>query len=173
MALTYSEYLQVSHEALLDEGVFDGSLDEDSLLHVDPLLLKKCSIEEFQGAYDEFIDYFNRFIDLVPLVKAHQMSDRAYRAIYKNFVFNERANTGLGYSSHGTHGRGISGTLSIQLSDSAIEIIKAGFKNPKIFALLPLFEDNIGADRISDMAIAILIGRFARYTQRVSKELGI
>ena len=173
MALAYSEYLHVSHEALIGKGVFDGSLDEDSLLHVDPLLLKKCSIEEFKGAYDEFIYYFNRFIDLVPFVKAHQMSDRAYRAIYKYFVFNERANTGLGYSVHGTHGRGISGTLSIQLSNSAIEIINAGFKNPKIFALLPLFEDNIGADRISDMAIAILIGRFAKYTQRVSRELGL
>ena len=173
MALMYSEYLHVSHQALLDKGVFDGSLDEDSLLHVDPLLLKKCPIEDFHGAYDEFIDYFNRFIDLVPLVKSHQMSDRAYRAIYKNFVFNERANTGLGYSSHGTHGRGIGGTLSIQLSNSAIEIINAGFTNPRIFALLPLFEDNIGADRISDMAIAILFRRFARYTQRVSKELGV
>ena len=173
MALSYSEYLHVSHEALLAKGVFDGSLDEDSLLHVDPLLLKKCSMAEFEGAYDEFIDYFNRFIDLVPLVKVHKMSDRAYRAIYNNFVFNERANTGLGYSLHGTHGRGISGTLSIQLSESAIEIINAGFKNPKIFALLPLFEDKIGADRISDMAIAILIRRFALYTQRVSKELGL
>ena len=173
MSLRYSEYLHVSHEALISKGVFDGSLHEDSLLHVDPLLLKTCSIVEFQGAYDEFIDYFNRFIELVPLVKAHQMNDKAYRAIYKYFVFNERANTGLGYSLHGTHGRGISGTLSIQLSESAIEIINAGFKNPKVFALLPLFEDNIGADRISDMAIAILIGRFARYTQRVSEELGL
>lgn len=173
MALTYSEYLNVEHETLFSKGVFDGSLDKDSLLHVDPLLLKKCNIAEFQGAYDEFIAYFNRFIDLVPLVKTSQITDRAYRAIYKNFVFTERANTGLGYSLHGTHGRGISGTLSKQLSNSAIEIINAGFKNPKIFALLPLFEDNIGADRISDMAIAILFGRFARYTKRVAKELSI
>lgn len=173
MALAYSEYLNVSHDALLSKDVFDASLEEDSLLHVDPLLLKKCKIAEFQGAYDEFINYFNRFIDLVPLVKAHQKKDRFYRTIYKNFVFTERANTGLGYSIRGTHGRGISGALSIQLSDSAIEIINAGFKNPKIFALLPLFEDNIGADRISDMTIAILFGRFVDYTQRVSKELNI
>ena len=173
MALTYSEYLKVDHEALLGKGVFDGALDVDSRLHVDPLLLKKCEIAEFEGAYDDFINYFNRFIDLVPLVRSRQTTDRAFNAIYKNFHFKERANTGLGYSAHGTHGRGISGELSLQLANTAVDIINMGFTNPKVFALLPLFEDNIGADRISDMTIAILFGRFARYTQRVSAELKI
>lgn len=173
MALTYSEYLRVDHDALLSKGVYDGSLDLDSRLHVDPLLLKKCEIEEFNGAYDDFIHYFDRFIDLVPLVRSRQTSDRAFNAIYKNFHFKERANTGLGYSIHGTHGRGISGALSLQLANTAVDIINMGFTNPKVFALLPLFEDNIGADRISDMTIAILFGRFAQYTQRVSAQLNI
>ena len=173
MALTYSEYLKVDHEALLEKGVFDGALDVDSRLHVDPLLLKKCEIAEFQGAYDDFINYFNRFIDLVPLVRSRQTTDIAFNAIYKCFHFKERANTGLGYSVRGTHGRGISGDLSLQLANTAVDIINMGFTNPKVFALLPLFEDNIGADRISDMTIAILFDRFARYTNRVSADLKI
>ena len=127
MALTYSEYLRVDHDALLSKGVYDGSLDLDSRLHVDPLLLKKCEIEEFNGAYDDFIHYFDRFIDLVPLVRSRQTSDRAFNAIYKNFHFKERANTGLGYSIHGTHGRGISGALSLQLANTAVDIINMGF----------------------------------------------
>ena len=173
MALTYSEFLKVDHATLLSKGVFDGTLDVDSQLHVDPLLLKMCEIPEFDGAYDDFVNYFNRFIDLVPLVRTRQTTDRAFNAIYKNFHFKERANTGLGYSISGTRGRGISGALSLQLANTAVDIINMGFTNPRVFALLPLFEDNIGADRISDMAIAILFGRFARYTQRVSSELKI
>ena len=171
--LNYSDYLGIDHEVLLSKGVFDGSLDADSLLHVDPLLLKKCNIKEFKGAYDEFLNYFNRFIDLVPLVRSRHTTDRAFNAIYKSFHFKEKANTGLGYSAHGTRGKGISGALSLQLSNTAVDIINMGITNPRVFALLPLFEDNIGADRISDMAISILFGRFACYTQRVSAELKI
>jgi len=173
MSLPYSKYLNISHNALISKGVYDGSLDEDSLLHIDPLLLKNCTVPEFNGAYDSFIQYFHRFIDLVPFVKRHEDNDRAYRAIRKAFSFSELPNTGLGYSRVKTNGRGIGGALSLQLTETAIEIIGIGIKNPEVFALLPLFEDNIGADRISDMAIYILFDRFLQYTRRVSAELGI
>lgn len=173
MALTYSKYLHVGHRALISKGVYDGALDQDYELHIDPLLLKTCNIPEFKGAYEEFIAYFNRFVTLAPFVKKHDSSDRFYRQIVQGFCFPERANTGLGYSRDSTCGRGISGRLSQQLAETAIEIIEAGFKDPEIFALLPLFEDNIGADRISDMTIAILFTRFVQYTHRVTSELGI
>jgi len=153
--------------------VYNGALDQDYELHIDPLLLKTCDIQEFEGAYEEFIAYFKRFVTLAPFVKAHNASDRYYRQILRGFYFPERANTGLGYSKGSTKGKGISGALSLQLTKSAIEIIDAGFKDPEVFALLPLFEDNIGADRISDMTIAILFHRFVRYTHRVTSELGI
>lgn len=173
MALTYSKYLQVSHRILLSKGVYDAALDQDFKLHVEPLLLKTCTIPEFVGAYDEFISYFNRFIILAPFVKHHNLSDRFYRQIVESFKFPELANTGLGYSRGSTHGRGISGTISKQLAESAVEIISAGIKDPAVFALMPLFEDNIGADRISDMAISILFERFIAYTKRISTELKI
>ena len=173
MALTYSKYLHITHRTLLRMGVYDAALDQDYKLHVDPLLLKTCGVPEFQGAYEEFIKYFNRFVTLTPFVKTHSLSDRYYRQIVANFRFPERANTGLGYSRGSTHGRGISGSISVQLAESAIEIIDAGFKDPAVFALLPLFEENIGADRISDMTIAILYERFIIYTQRIASQLGI
>lgn len=109
MALTYSKYLHVTHRTLLKMGVYDAALDQDYKLHVDPLLLKTCGVKEFQGAYEEFIKYFNRFITLAPFVKAHNSSDRYYRQIVAYFRFPERANTDLGFSKGSTHGRGISG----------------------------------------------------------------
>jgi len=171
MAITYSTYLQISHKALIAKGVYNAALDQDYQLHVDPLLLKKSGVPEFEGAYDKFIEYFNQFVTLVPFVKSRSLSDRFYRQMFNAFRFPERANTGLGYSKRSTHGRGINGDLSIQLTNSAIEIINAGLKDPAVFALLPLFEDNIGADRISDMTISILYEHFLRYTHRLASEL--
>lgn len=37
----YSKYCGVKHSALRNKGVFDGTIDNDSLLHIDPMLLKK------------------------------------------------------------------------------------------------------------------------------------
>ena len=173
MAITYSTYLQISHKALIAKGVYNAALDQDYQLHVDPLLLKKSGVPEFEGAYDKFIEYFNQFVTLVPFVKSRSLSDRFYRQMFYAFQFPERANTGLGYSKGSTHGRGINGVLSIQLTNSAIEIINAGLKDPAVFALLPLFEDNIGADRISDMTISILYEHFLRYTHRLASELSV
>ena len=173
MAITYSTYLKVSHKALIAKGVYNAALDQDYKLHIDPLLLKTSGVPEFEGAYNKFIGYFNQFVTLVPFVKARNMSDRFYRQMFDAFRFPERANTGLGYSKGSTYGRGINGALSIQLTNSAIEIINAGLKDPAVFALLPLFEDNIGADRISDMIISILYELFLRYTHRIASELCI
>jgi len=58
MALTYSKYLQIDHEALLAKGVFDGALDVDSRLHVDPLLLKKCQIAEFEEGIEKTVKWY-------------------------------------------------------------------------------------------------------------------
>ena len=173
MALHYSKYFKTSHRAFFEKGVFDGMLDVDSQLHVDPLLLKNCTVPEFVGAYEEFLDYFKKFIHLVPFVKTINESDRYYRQIVKRFTFREIPNTGLGFSKKNTQGRGISGQLSVQLAKTAIDIIQAGYIDPEVFLLMPIFEDNISIDRISDMTIAILFSRVVRYTERVSGELGI
>lgn len=173
MALHYSKYYKTSHRAFFEKGVFDGMLDADSQLHVDPLLLKHCVVPEFVGAYEDFLDYFKKFIHLVPFVKSKNETDRYYRQIVKRFTFREIPNTGLGFSKKNTQGRGVSGQLSLQLADTAIDIIQAGYVDPEVFLLMPIFEDNISIDRISDMTIAILFSRVVRYTERVAGELGI
>ena len=42
MAEHYSKHLGVKHSDLVAKGVYNGYLDKDSQLHVDPLLLKGC-----------------------------------------------------------------------------------------------------------------------------------
>lgn len=173
MSLHYSKYYKVPHRSFFQKGVFDSMLDVDSHLHIDPLLLKDCNVPEFVGAYDEFLDYFNKFFHLVPHVKVNNDTDRFYRQIVNRFTFKEISNTGLGFSKTNTNGRGISGTLSRQLANTAIDIISAGYKDSEVFLLMPIFEDNISMDRISDMTIAILIRRIVNYTARMAAELGV
>ena len=58
MSISYSKHLGVKHLDLVQKGVFNGYINEDSKLHVDPLLLKECKIPEFENAYNEFLQYF-------------------------------------------------------------------------------------------------------------------
>ena len=42
MAIHYSQYFHLQHNDFVSKGVYNAFLDKDSLLHVDPLLLKDC-----------------------------------------------------------------------------------------------------------------------------------
>lgn len=169
----YSSYFRVKHSAFVDAGVFDGQIEQDVNMHINPLLMRNCREPEFQNAYDEFLDYFKKIIILAKQVKEFSRNDRCFRQILRHFQFKEINNTGLGYSEHGTHGTGISGKLSQQLARNAVEIVRLGIEDPTIFTLLPIFEEGIGADRISDMTISILWKNFIAYTVRNAQELGL
>jgi hypothetical protein len=97
MAIHYSKYFHVTHKDLVSKGVYNGYLDIDSLLHVDPLLLKNCRILEFKKAHDEFFQYFNRFISLTKFVKQTKASDSFFKQMLRRFTLSEIPNTGLGY----------------------------------------------------------------------------
>lgn len=169
----YSTYFRVKHSAFVDAGVFDGQIGKDVNMHINPLLLRNCTVPEFENAYDEFLNYFKDIISLAKHVKELSTTDRCFRQIIKLFQFKETHNSGLGYSVSGTRGTGISGALSRQLANNAVEIVRIGIEDPAIFTLLPIFEEGIGADRISDMTITILKKNFIAYTVRVAQELGL
>lgn len=173
MVLTYSRFFKVGHNDFLQRGVYNAFLNQDSLLHIDPLLLKGSEIPEFVNAYTEFFDYFRLFIPLVKASKTNNLKDCFFKKMVDRFTFKEIPNTGLGFSKGNTRGRGISGSISIQLAQTAYTIIHAGLEDPEIFGLMQLIEDNIAADRISDMTIAILQKNFLKYTQRIALEMGI
>lgn len=171
MALAYSSFFKVKHKDFLQKGVYNAFLDQDSLLHIDPLLLKGCTIPEFCNAYEDFLQYFRGFVTLTNAASCKSKKDRFFKKMIELYTLKEISNTGLGYSVGNTHGRGISGALAIQLAESTYDIIKAGMIDPEIFCLMQLIEDNMGADRISDMTIFILYKHFLAYTQRICLEL--
>lgn len=165
----YSSYFDVPHDEFVRLGVYDGFVNEDSTLHINPLLLKKCNVPEFERAYESFLDHFKPILLLATRINDNP---KCFKEIERRFQFKEIANTGLGYSN-GSSGTGISGKLARQLAVSSIEVINEGMRDPNFFAILSFIEENIGADRISDMTISILYERFLVYTQRVATELNI
>lgn len=165
----YSSYFGVPHEEFVRLGVYDGFVNEDSTLHINPLLLKNCNASEFEGAYESFLDHFK---PILLLATRASESPKCFKEIERRFQFKEITNTGLGYSN-GSSGTGISGKLAKQLATSSIEVINEGMRDPNFFAILSFIEENIGADRISDMTISILYKRFLVYTQRVALELKV
>lgn len=173
MAIRYSNYFGVTPQVFEQKGVFNAFIDQDSKFHIDPLLIRENSIPEFNGAYDFFLNYFRGFVPLAKMAKMPDLSDPFFKRMVDRFVFRELQYTGLGFSEGNSRGTGISGKLSLQLATTAYTIIKAGYEDPEIFALMPIFEDKIGQDRISDMTIAILRRQFLAYTERISVELGL
>jgi len=166
-----STLLGTTTKDLESKGVFDGFVDVDSRLHIDPSLLGKTGIKEFDKAEEEFRDYFNNVLTLIKNSKKE--GDALFNEAWKRLQFKEEGSTALGYSDKGTGGSGIGEKLALNILKTAKEIIDAGIVDPIIFELVGVLEDNIGADRISDMTTSILFNNFLEFTQRVSKELKV
>lgn len=171
MAEHYSAYFKRSHSDFVSKGVFDGYIGKDARLHVDPLLLKNCTTPEFTGAYEKLLDHFRKLIHLVP-DDEKQMTDLRYKSIVRHLSFPEFYFIGLGYGEKTNHGKGITGTRAKNLADTAIEIIQDGVYDPEVFLLINLFQENMGADGISDIMIWTLREEFISYTQRITGEFG-
>ncbi|MFB8789771.1 MAG: hypothetical protein U7123_13160 [Potamolinea sp.] len=181
-----SDVLRVSSEALREHNVFDGFIGIDSKFYVDPRLLEKISVPEFQGAYDKFKKYFEEVLDDVFSLKkinkykenklfynSSELRKLELHTLSQKLTFSEVPLAGLGYSINHTGGKGIGSQLALNLARTTLELVDAGISDPTIFELAGLFEEGIGADRISDMTIRILLDELLQFSQRVAKNLAL
>lgn len=166
-----SEIFEVSEEDLKKEGVFNGFADLDSKFYVDPHLLGSTKIPELQNSYLSFKTHFAKIVHLLEATK--KSDDRFFREAHKKLIFPELQFVSLGYSTEGTSGSGIGSGIALNLTNTAWEIIQAGISDPVIFELVGLLEENIGADRISDMAIHIILLDLLTFSERVAKNLNL
>jgi hypothetical protein len=171
MATRISQASDVPPELLAEEGVLDAFTDIDSRFHVDPHLLQYAESPEFKGSYQRLRDHFQAVIKLLEV--SSYPGDRFYGQAYGRLVFPELPFAALGYSKGGIGGSGIGPGIARQLAATAAEIVEAGIKEPDIFELVGLFEDNVGADRISDMVVSIILPDILTYTRRVAENLRV
>lgn len=102
---------------------------------------------------------------------ANTYDDTFYKQAYRLMDMSEFEEICLGYSKKGTSGAGSGRQLKLKILNTGKEIIKAGIKEPEIFELVGLFEDNIGPDRIGDFIGKTIKSELIEYTKRIIGEL--
>lgn len=164
-----SEFFELDNE--LDElGVFDSIMNKDSHFFINLLRLKKAKTPEFANAYKRINDFFGQLMLLLDGSK--EKYDKLYNAALNLFEFPGVKGINLGLSETGVDA-GFGPRLSEQVINDAFEIVKAGSKQPEIFQLVGLFENNVAADRLSDMIASIILEDIKEYTRRINKELNL
>lgn len=171
MARKISEALGLSANDLERVGGFDGFVDIDAQFHVDPHLLDSSAVPEMVSARATLLDYFEEIIQLIGASSSTR--DALSREARRRLTFPEIPYVGLGYTAGGRAGSGIGDALALQLTQTAHEIVSAGIRDPVIFELVGLFEEGIGADRVSDMVISITLPHFLDFSSRVVAEFGL
>lgn len=155
---------------LLDTlDVVDVLLDSDTLLFIDPLLLIESKhIEMNTEAIDTYNSTFEKIIKL--LQASTEINDPAWNAAKKLFSFSEVGWTCLGYGSSGK-GSGFGPELVHNSMITASKIVKLEIDDPDLFMVMSLFEEGIGADRISDMTTNIIFESLIKFTNRINETL--
>lgn len=166
-----SEFLK-SKKSLNELGIFDALIDKDSNFFINIIRLKNSTVPEFVEAYNHLNSFFSDIATLLDAADIPEMSDKMYKSARKKFTFHEVNGINLGFSESYT-GAGWGKKLSDKVLADAYQIIKKGIKQPEIFHLVSLFEENVAGDRLSDMIATIIETDIKKYTIRMMRELGI
>lgn len=159
-------------EAQLNKlGVFNPTLNVDTLLFPDPLLLEDSSHPEMNAAKATFEEYFDRVRRLV--AGSHSSTDAPAKASKGLLRFPEIQGTCLGYGKNGIAGSGGGTDMAEQLFSTASQIIGLGIDDPNLFLAMGLFEDNFGPDMIGDMFTNVIFDHIVLFNKRIYKELGL
>ncbi|HHT7467236.1 TPA: hypothetical protein ACT1U1_004449 [Raoultella ornithinolytica] len=160
--------------SMLDQlDVVDVLLESDTLLFIDPMLLPESKHTEM--SVDADTKYINTFTNIIKLLKASRVqndSDVAWKAAKKLFSFSEIGWTCLGYGSS-AKGSGFGPHLVNTTMNTAYQIITMDIDDPDLFMVMSLFEEGIGADRISDMTTNIIFESLVKFSERVNATLKI
>lgn len=166
-----SEYLKIG-SALENKGIFDPVLNEDSHFFINIQRLKRTDVPEFRNSYERIHEYFRVIIKLLDKAKKKDISDTFYKEALRRFKFSEVNGICLGYAK-GKSGAGFGSIIGRQIVNTAYDIVKAGILDPEFFELLPLFQENVGADRLSDMIATLILDDIKTYTRNINRELNI
>lgn len=169
--LQFSRHFKVPEQALERLGVLDPTLNVDAKLFIDPLLLANSSHEEMKQAETTFKSFFTEIIKLLSASKNE--GDVAWRTVNKRMMFKEIKGTCLGYGAASIRGSGFGPHLAGKITKTAKEIIDLGITDPDLFLSLPLLEESIGPDLISDMTTNIILENLIQFNCRILNELKI
>ena len=160
---TISSYFKILPSILDQLDVVDVLLESDTLLFIDPMLLPESKHSEMKDDADQkYIETFTKIIKLLSACKIDNDSDIAWRTAKKLFSFSEIGWTCLGYGSS-AKGSGFGPQLVNNTMKTAHQIVSMDIDDPDLFMVMSLFEEGIGADRISDMTTNIIFDALVKF----------
>lgn len=170
--IIFTEYFNIDVEILNKLGLFNPVLNVDTLLFIDPVLLKKSKHDLIRNkAVQQYSRNFSNIIHL--LTYSTKVGDIAWKNAMNLLPKKEVDGTCLGYGVNTTSGRSLSDELRTKIILTASEIIQIGVKDPDLFMLLPLFDEGIGPDTISDITTSMIEDALLEFTSNVAKQLNI
>jgi len=170
--ISFSEHFKLNNNELENIRILNPILNIDTKLFIDPVLLSQSSFDEISnGGEQRFQNFFAEMIKILSSSITNQ--DVAWREAVRRFTFREVKETCLGYGAATIHGSALGAALRIKLLSTAKQIVDLGIADPDLFKLLPLLEEGMGPDRISDIASRVIFPDLAALTQRICSELQI
>lgn len=157
--VSFSRHFGLDSDWFKKNAVLNVSLDKDALLFIDPFLLSSTKHKKFSRcATKAFKEHFEGVLKLVNASKVKD--DLPWKVAKKRLQFSETgimSGTCLGYSEGHTRGHGFGEKLAAETLETAKQIVDLGVDDPELFTLLPLFNEGIGPDLISDMTTNVVM----------------
>jgi hypothetical protein len=170
--ISFSNAFSIEKSILETLGIFNPIINVDTPLFIDPTLLKYSTYDSFNK---EAISRINQYLsELLKLVKSSTIqNDACWRQAKRLLAKKEIQGTCLGYGVNSISGRSISNKVQEQILLTCKEIINKGIEDPDLFFLLPLFEEGIGPDTISDITVMIIEEILLDFTESISKKIEV
>jgi hypothetical protein len=164
MATYFSDYFNVSPDALEKHGAFNVSLVTDLPLFIDPFLLFNSKKTEYRSLHDEMI----RYLVFLKNKAANGVTNSALLRAW--YCFPEIKQTWLGFSQTGNRGHGLGMDFALSLhknlyklfSDFGDEKITRGSHLEKVC----LIREGVGRDNVSDFTTNLIKSYLLAYTQK-------
>jgi hypothetical protein len=171
MLQSFADYYGISPEVYATTGAFDPILGIDTQLFIDPRLVLKTSVPEFEESHQKIAEHFANVMRVVKRIE--KKSDPFWKTADSMLTFPEVKGLCIGYAAAGSNGSGMGKELRENLLENVIKIVRAGVDDPVLFELVGIFQDKIGPDRISDMIAKLILPDLISFTQRVCSDCGI
>ncbi len=166
----FTEHFKISPQKWRPLELFDPSLNVDTRLFIDPMLLEGSSNKFMKK--DAQAAYVKHFVMVVKLLRrSKQKGDTAWKGAANLLQFPEVRGTCLGYGASTTAGSAFGRAKSGQLLTTAKDIVDLGVEDPELFAALSLLEKDIGPDLISDMTTNVIMPALIKLNEGVAKKL--
>lgn len=170
--IRFSDNFDIPEERLVELGVLNPTLNVDTRLFIDPLLLSvSAHVEIREGARTSYEKHFSTIIKL--LHGSNTQDDAPWKAARRMLSFPEVKWTCLGYGGHSISGSGSGTEMTEQIIRTAKQIVDLGVDDPDLFVAMALFEEGFGPDRISDMSTNVVFGDLIAFNHRILKSLSV